>query len=64
MAADKEDFELPGVLNKLYALYFVIAYCNFIFYYLEAGEEFKQTPAPKEYELGIKDIFFGNADMG
>ena len=64
MAANKEDFELPGVLNKLYALYFVIAYCNFIFYYLEAGEEFKQTPAPKEYELGIKDIFFGNAGYG
>lgn len=64
MTADKENFELPDVLNKLYALYFVIAYCNFIFYYLEAGEEFGKTPEPNEYELGIKDIFFGNARYG
>lgn len=54
-----EEFYLPSLLNKIYALYFVIIYCDFdCFYQNHVGF------VPEENNVYLEDLFYGNYSAG
>jgi len=51
-----EDFELPPILNKFYALYFLVLYQSFLIY-SDVGQD-------EAYEVTLADVFGGTKEAG